>query len=220
MSAERRVTAQDAVLASLRSDILTGVLSPGDQIVQESLAERYGVSRVPLREALKTLETEGQVVYHPHRGYFVAELSVADLLEVYRLRALLEAEAIRAAVPTLTAEDVAALADLVVDIDLAADSDDVIAMTAANRRFHFAIFDAAGMPRLSRLLRQLWEATDAYRALYFQAPENRERVAGEHAAMVAALRARDAEALVALHDRHRDNSVGAVRAVLEAGTSP
>jgi len=211
----RRATAQDAVLAALRSEILTGQLGPGDQIVQELLAERYGVSRVPLREALKTLESEGQVVYHPHRGYFVAELSVADLLEVYRLRALLEAEAIRAAVPTLGDDDVDALADLAHEIDLAADGGDVIAMTAANRRFHFAVFDAAGMPRLSRLLRQLWEATDAYRALYFQASANRARVAGEHAAMVQALRDRDAETLVALHDRHRDNSVDAVRAVLE-----
>ncbi len=72
------------------------------------------------------------------------------------------------------------------------------------------------MPRLSRLLRQLWEATDAYRALYFQAAANRDRVAGEHAAMIRALRQRDAEALVTLHDRHRDHSVAAVRAVLEA----
>lgn len=216
MSVERRVTAQDAVLAALRSDILTGALGPGDQIVQESLAERYGVSRVPLREALKTLESEGQVAYYPHRGYFVAELSVADLLEVYRLRALLEAEAIRAAVPTLGDDDVEALAELVALVDTAAASGDVIAMTAANRRFHFALFDAAGMPRLSRLLRQLWEATDAYRALYFQARANRARVATEHAAMVAALRRRDAEALVRLHDEHRDNSVDAVRAVLEA----
>lgn len=215
MSSERRATAQDAVLAALRSDILTGGLGPGDQVVQELLAERYGVSRVPIREALKTLESEGQVVYHPHRGYFVAELSVADLLEVYRLRALLEAEAIRAAMPTLGVDDVDALAELANEVDLAADGGDVIAMTSANRRFHFALFDAAGMPRLSRLLRQLWEATDAYRALYFQASANRARVASEHAAMVQALRDRDAEGLVALHDRHRDNSVDAVRAVLE-----
>jgi DNA-binding GntR family transcriptional regulator len=215
MTGERYVTAQDAVLAALREDIRVGVLAPGDQIVQESLAERYGVSRVPLREALKTLESEGQVTYYPHRGYFVAELSVADLLEVYRLRALLEAEAIRAAVPTLGDDDVAALADLAHDIDVASARNDLSEVTAANRRFHFAIFDAAGMPRLSRLLRQLWEATDAYRSLYFSEPANRERVAGEHAAMVDALRERDAEAVVVLHDRHRGNSVEVVRALLE-----
>ena len=211
-----RATAQETVLGSLRSDILTGRLGPGDQVVQELLAERYGVSRVPIREALKTLESEGQVVYFPHRGYFVAELSVADLLEVYRLRAILEAEAIRQAVPTLGLDDVEALAELMAEIESAAAQGDVIAMTAANRRFHFALFDAAGLPRLSRILHQLWEATDAYRALYFQGAENRDRVAREHARMLSALRKRDAEALVRLHDEHREHSVGAVSAILAA----
>ena len=215
-----RAPAQVAVLSSLRSDILTGDLAPGDQIVQEALAERYGVSRVPLREALKMLEAEGQVVYHPHRGYFVAELSVADLLEVYRLRALLEAEAIRHAVPSLTDEDVLALSDLRDAIDEAAAAEDVFAMTAANRRFHFAIFDASGMPRLTRLLHQLWDATDAYRALYFQQPINRARVGREHASMLVALRNRDAERLVTLHNEHRDRAVGAVRTILERHSLP
>lgn len=210
----RRVTAQDAVLASLRDDIRAGRLAPGDQVVQEALAERYGVSRVPLREALKTLETEGQVVYHPHRGYFIAELSVADLMEVYRLREILEAEAIRAAVPLLGEDDVDTLAEMALDIDEAAERGDLTEVTARNRRFHFALYDAAGMPRLSRLLRQLWEATEAYRSLYFQEPVNRTRVAKEHAAMVKALRARDAERVVQLHDQHRNSAVAAVRHML------
>ncbi len=213
---QRHVTAQDVALSGLRGDLLTGDLGPGDQILQEALAERYGVSRVPLREALKTLESEGQVAYYPNRGYFVTELSVADLTEVYRLRTLLESEAIRDAVPTLTDADVAALADLLAEVERAAADDDVIAMTAANRRFHFAIFDAAGLPRLTRLLHQLWEATDAYRALYFQSPANRDRVGIEHARMMRALHARDAELLVTLHNEHRDHSVSTVRAILES----
>ena len=220
MIPERRITAQELVLTGLRTDILTGELGPGDQVVQELLAERYGVSRVPLREALKTLESEGQVVYYPHRGYFVAELSVADLMEVYRLRSLLEAEAIRHAVPALNDGDVDDLADLLAEVDAASRAEDVLAMTAANRRFHFPIFDAAGMPRLTRLLHQLWDATDAYRALYFQQSINRSRVGREHARMLAALRARDAELLVRLHDEHRDRSVGTVRAILERPDSP
>ena len=210
----RRVTAQDTVLGALREDIRAGRLAPGDQVVQEALAERYGVSRVPLREALKTLETEGQVVYHPHRGYFIAELSVADLMEVYRLREILEAEAIRAAVPLLGDDDVDTLAEMALDIDEAAERGDLTEVTARNRRFHFALYDAAGMPRLSRLLRQLWEATEAYRSLYFQEPVNRKRVAKEHAAMVKALRARDAERVVQLHDQHRNSAVAAVRRML------
>lgn len=209
-----RPTAQDAVLSRLREDILTGVLGPGDQLVQESLADRYGVSRVPLREALKTLESEGQLVYHPHRGYFVVELSADDLREVYHLRALLEDAALRAAVPTLDDRDLDDIAELADEIEQAASEGDVRAMTEANRRFHFAMYDAAGMPRLSRLLRQLWEATDAYRALYYQGEDNRHRVTDEHARMVQALRAGDTDVVVALHDEHRAHSVTAVEALL------
>lgn len=220
MTAPRRPTAQDAVLAGLRTDILTGGLGPGDQVVQEALAERYGVSRVPVREALKMLEAEGQVVYHPHRGYFIAELSVADLLEVYRLRSLLEAEALRVAVPALTEPDVDAMAGLSADVDRAAAAGDVLAMTAANRRFHFAIFDAAGLPRLTRLLHQLWDATDAYRALYFRQEANRSRVADEHAGIIEALRAGQAQHVIELHEAHRGNSVDTVRAILERQAGP
>jgi len=210
-----RQTAQDAVSGALREDILTGVLAPGDQLVQEALAERYGVSRVPLREALKMLESEGQVVYHPHRGYFVVELSVADLREVYHLRALLEDAALREAVPALDDVDVAEISTLAQDVEAASAEGDVIAMAEANRRFHFAMYDAAGLPRLSRLLRQLWDATDAYRAMYYQAEPNRVRVTDEHSRMLDALVARDTDALVALHDEHRAHSVQAVESMLQ-----
>ena len=107
----RPPTAQEAVLTELRRAIVTGELRPGEQVRQDALAEQFGVSRVPLREALKILEGEGQVTYLPHRGYFVAELDVADLREVYRLRDLLETEAVRAAVPRLTDADVAEISD-------------------------------------------------------------------------------------------------------------
>jgi DNA-binding GntR family transcriptional regulator len=215
----RPVTAQDSALRALRTDILTGQLKPGDQIVQETLAERYGVSRVPLREALKMLESEGQVAYYPHRGYFVAELSVDDLLELYRLRSLLESEAITHAVPAMSDEDVEAVAALLARVDSASDASDVLLLTEANRLFHFAIFEAGHQPRLTRLLHQLWDATEAYRALYFQESANRARVGQEHAAMLAALRRRDTARLIGLHQEHRDHSVAAVSSML-ADPSP
>lgn len=212
--ARGHVTAQDSALRALRTDILTGQLKPGDQIVQETLAERYGVSRVPLREALKMLESEGQVAYYPHRGYFVAELSVDDLLELYRLRSLLESEAITHAVPAMSDEDVEDVATLLSLVDAASSAGDVLLLTEANRRFHFAIFEAGHRPRLTRLLHQLWDATEAYRALYFQEAANRDRVGHEHAAMLAALRVRDTRELIRLHEEHRDHSVEAVSSML------
>lgn len=206
-----KVMAQDVAIAALRDDIRTGRLGAGEKVVQESLAERYGVSRVPLREALATLEAEGLVDYHANRGYFVAELSIPDLLEVYRMRELLEAEAIRLAVPRLSDADIDGIAAILDELDGAAARQDIPTMTDANRRFHFAIFDSAGMPRLSRFLRQLWDATDLYRALYYSHEANRERVGEEHALMLEALRSRDIARLTQIQDLHRTATVESVQ---------
>lgn len=210
MNSEKPPTAQENVLRELRSDIVHGVLAPGSQVVQEALAQRYGVSRVPLREALKILEGEGLVSYHPHRGYFVMELSADDLLEVYRLRSILEAEALRAAVPELTDDDLTRLGELLIEVEAASSQGDLASLTLANRAFHFAIFERSRRPRLVRLLQQLWDATDVYRAIYFRSEANRARIEEEHRLILAALRVRDAEAAVDAHEGHRDHSIRAL----------
>ncbi|MDA3021612.1 MAG: GntR family transcriptional regulator [Actinomycetota bacterium] len=208
------LTTQEEVLALLRVEILTGALNPGQQIVQDALAEKFGVSRVPLREALKILEGEGQVAYHPHRGYFVAELSIGDLHEVYRLRALLECEAVTAAVANITERDLLTIAELAKKVRKATATGEVLAITAANRSFHFAIFELSEMPRLVRLLRQLWDATDVYRSVYFAHATNRDRILLEHDEILNALSARSVALSVRWHDTHRDNSVASVSAVI------
>lgn len=207
-------TAQQAVLAELRSLITVGRLRPGQQVRQDALAEELGVSRVPLREALKILEGEGQVTYAAHRGYFVAELSLTDLLEVYRIRGLLEPEAVREALPRLTDEDVTRVLDAHKDVELASTAGDLAAMTEANRRFHFALMEPCGLPRLVRFVRLLWDATDAYRSLYYNLAEHRSTVVEEHEQAVRAMRDGDADTLVRVLDAHRENAVTALRALL------
>jgi len=209
-----RVTAAATVLAELRRAISTGELAPGQQLVQESLAVRLGVSRVPLREALQVLEGEGQVVHEPHRGYFVVELSLADLVEVYHLRAVLEAEAARTAVPLLTDADVESLQRLVDAVNAASARSDIGAMIGANRAFHLALVDAARMPRLSRLVNSLWDATDVYRSVYYGSAPNRERVDHEHAAIMAAIRSRDVAAVITELDAHREHAVAELAALV------
>ena len=207
MSQATHITAGSVVLAELRRAIATGELTPGQQLVQESLAERFGVSRVPLREALQVLEAEGQVVHEVHRGYFIAELSLPDLIEVYRLRAVLEAEAARVAVPLLTDDDVETLAELAARIEQASDNGQVGPMIEANRAFHFTLIDAAAMPRLSRLVASLWDATDVYRSVYYGSATNRERVDHEHAAIMKAIRARNVTTLITELAAHREHAI-------------
>lgn len=211
----RPPTAQEAVLQEVRRWIATGQLRPGEQIVQDALALELGVSRVPLREALKILEGEGQVSYVAHRGYFVTELSLSDLLEVYRIREILENEAVQLAVPQMTIEDVDRLEEAAADVRRAATAMDVAAMSTSNRRFHFALIGACALPRLVRILQLLWDSTEVYRSVYFTDDANRDRVLDEHDALVEAVKKGDAcRALEILVD-HRQNAINALRPLLE-----
>ena len=211
----RPPTAQEAVLAELRRLITAGRLRPGQQIVQDALAVQFGVSRVPLREALKILEGEGQVTHVAHRGYFVTELSLSDLIEVYRIREILEAEAVSVAVPRMTAEDIHRLEAAERDVRAAVEIADVVAMTSANRRLHFTILDACALPRLVWLIRLLWDATEVYRSVYYNEAHNREMVDSEHQALVAAVRAGDAATALVVLTEHREHAIAALRPLLE-----
>lgn len=211
----RPPTTQEAVLVELRRMIASGEMRPGQQLVQDALASRLGVSRVPLREALKTLESEGLVTYRPHRGYEVAELSLADLLEVYRIRELLEEEAVRRALPLMTGEDVARLEEAEHDIRRAAAVADVFGMAKANRRFHFSLIGACGLPRLVRIIGVLWDTTEVYRSVYFTDRVNRDRVNDEHRALVDAVRAGEPDEALAVLEAHRTHAIAALRPVLD-----
>lgn len=210
----RPQTAQAAVLAELRSWILNGTLPPGTALRQEELSSQLGVSRVPVREALRMLEAEGHVSYEPHRGYRVVELHIEDLEEIYHLRALIEDDLIRRAVRTWTEQDIARIGAAYADLArIEADPDpDPIRLAAANRRFHAAVLSPT--PRAERILATLWDASEAHRARWFAASENIERGALEHAAAMAAVRRRDAPALIRILSEHRAGAIAALRPLL------
>jgi len=208
------LTAQEVVLQELRSALASGVLMPGQQLVQEDLAAELGVSRVPIRESLKILEGEGHVTYHPNRGYFVTELSATDLSELYRIREILEAEALTRAVARLSDTDLREIGEILGDVNAAAASGDIDALTQANRAFHLSIIELSGMNRLNRLIRQLWDASDIYRTVYFREESNRERIFAEHQEIFAALKARDAQALIKAQNHHREQAVEVLNTVI------
>ncbi|HEX2070035.1 MAG TPA: GntR family transcriptional regulator [Thermoleophilaceae bacterium] len=222
----RRVTAfvrppstQEAVLAELRRRIGAGELRPGEPIRAEQVGAELGVSRVPVREALRILEGEGQVVYEPHRGSFVADLSLDDLRELYRMRELLEEEAVRAALP-LDDATLERLSDHVADADGASARGDLAAYAEANRSFHLELYAASGRPLLARTIRQLWDASDAYRALYANRGAHRATAAEHHRAILAALAAGDADATVVAQNRHREHALAALAQILAEPAAP
>jgi DNA-binding GntR family transcriptional regulator len=198
----------------LRRAIVAGDLKPGQRVNQEDFAARIGVSVAPVREALRVLEQEGQVTYLPRRGYFVTELHMSDLEEIYALRKLLEARAARHALPTLDDDALERIKLAAAECRKAANHADVAAELAANRRFHFAILDAPDQPHVMRHIRLLWDSTEAYRALYYNSPAERKRSNKAHDRIIAAVEARDADALVAELDSHRDRALDVLRRVL------
>jgi len=200
-------TAAQHALGELRRSIVAGDLRPGQRVGQEEIAERLGVSLAPVREALAALEQEGQLTYKPRRGYFVTELRLDDLHEIYELRTLLEDRAARRAAP-LHDEDALERIELAArEVVEAAEAGDVAAELAANRRFHFALLEAPGQTHALRLIRLLWDSTETYRALYYNSPTARVEAVRAHQRIVAALRAGDGNRLVAELDAHRQRAL-------------
>ena len=209
-SLERVTTVQHATLRWLRDQIASGRYEPLEQLRQENVARDFGVSVPPVREALKTLEAEGQVVYYPRRGYFVAKLSAAELVETYTIRDLLETEATKRAVGALDDDDIARMKSAIREMERAHRSDDLAVMTASNRRFHFTVFDAAGMPRMAEMIRVLWDSTDRYRSVYYATSAHRRRVNAEHRAIMTAIANGDAESAATLLREHRTHALEAL----------
>lgn len=208
-------TAQHA-LDALRRAIVAGRYQPGQRIGQEEIAEELGVSLAPVREALRALEQEGQVVYRPRRGYFSTELRVADLTEIYALRALLEERAVRHALPILDEAAIARIALAAEDCADAAARGDVAAELEANRRFHFGMLASPDQTHAMRLIRLLWDSTEAYRAMYYNSPAERAHTVAAHAAILDAVRRRAVDEVVAGLHEHRERALRMLTAILPA----
>ncbi|HUQ17284.1 MAG TPA: GntR family transcriptional regulator [Candidatus Saccharimonadales bacterium] len=188
------LTAQDLVLTSVREAILTAALPPGSRLRQEKLAEMFGTSRIPVREALRALEYEGLVSSIPYRGFTVTELDADDIEEVYDLRILLESHAIRLAVPLMTDDDLAALEGLYTEMVAAPTADGQL---AAREQFYIRLYSMTGRPRLVGLISRLRQ--EVARSLRWptlqHAPSHHER-------FFEAIRAGDADSAAALLASH------------------
>jgi DNA-binding GntR family transcriptional regulator len=202
-------TAEETAAAELREAIVRGDLPPGAAIRQDATARELGVSVIPVREALKTLASEGLIVYRPQRGYTVAQLHPESLGGIYRVRELLEGEAERTAVGRVTGRTLEHMLSALRAHAEAARSGDVVEMIAANGEFHFALFDLCDNPLLLRYVRQTWDTLDPHRALAFRRSsasgwaQHGEEMRAEHQAIVDALASGAVERAAQLLRAHR-----------------
>lgn len=208
----RPKTAQQAVFEALRHEITTGARPPGSVIVQDAVAEKFNISRIPIREALKRLEAEEYVSYAPHMGYRVTKLSLDELAEIFRLRDILEEELIRDAMPLVTDDIVEQMQTAMAEMDAAVADGDLVALGIANRNFHVLAFTRSTMERTKRIVTQLWNTADAYRPLYADLMDM-SKVNQEHELIVDAMARRDVDQVVSLNYEHRKRSIDHLRQV-------
>jgi DNA-binding GntR family transcriptional regulator len=132
----------------IRHEILSGALAPGERLIEEQLTQRFGTSRAPLREALRSLGQQGLVEHLPRRGVRVTELSRGDVDELFGLRDVLERYAVETALPPSGAHDLSGLAEALEGMAAAVEADDPLSENEAHRRFHVALVSLAGHRQL------------------------------------------------------------------------
>lgn len=191
VSPEVLVSTSEAVTRTLRDAILQGKFGPGDRLHQGDLAAQLGVSRQPVREALRRLQSEGFVVQSRQRGMVVREFSESDIRENYRLRQLLEAEAAYLAAESIESSELRDLKDSNRAMAEALSTRDIDRFLDLNAQFHRIVRRASRMPTLVRLIDQLWVGRTVFTPLFV--PGRASRSIEEHAALVAVLEERDPE---------------------------
>jgi DNA-binding GntR family transcriptional regulator len=195
---ERRTVAAEAA-EILRQRILSGEIRAGQPIRQEQIAQEMGVSRIPLREALKQLEAEGFVTIAPHKGAVVSTLSAEEAEELFALRLQLEDWLLRDAIPRMREADFAHL-DAIIDESRAPDN--LARWGELNWQFHEALYRPAGRPLSLRFLKRIHDNLDRYLRLQIAVTRDWDRAYRDHQDLVALSREGNVEAALALLKDH------------------
>ncbi len=201
---------RDVVFNTLRQAILRGELKPGERLMEIQLANKLGVSRTPIREAIRKLELEGLVLMIPRRGAEVAEITEKSLRDVLEVRGALEELAVKLACQKITDEQIQELRVAEKEFEQALSSGDVTVYAEADVRFHDVIYRATDNQRLIQLLFNLREQMYRYRVEYLKREESHGTLLVEHKKIIETITNRDMEAAVDAVCQHIDNQVSAV----------
>lgn len=203
-------TARALAAEFVRNKIYRRELLPGQKIVQEAVSQELGTSRIPVREALRLLEGEGLVAYRAHHGYTVTVLDPKDVRQLYAVRDLFETHALRRAVAAIGPQALAERLEKTLPEHDPDQEEDLGAVLEDNRTFHFAMFEASGSDRLVRLIRRLWDGSNAFRALTYSEPTRQADAENEHRLIVEALQEGDVTRAIEILRTHRQRTVDLV----------
>lgn len=202
MTIDEYLPLRDVVFNTLRRAILKGELEPGERLMEIALANRLGVSRTPIREAIRKLELEGLVVMIPRKGAEVARITEKDLRDVLEVRTSLEKLAIELACDRVTDEDIRDLRETCQAFADSLDNEDLTEIAEKDVAFHDVIFRATKNARLIQILNNLREQMYRYRLEYLKDKESHPRLVEEHQKILDAIVKKDKERAVCLIQEH------------------
>jgi len=206
---EKPTLSADAVTDTLRDLILAGSLGIGVPLKQEVLAKRFGVSRIPVREALKRLEAEGLVDHTPHQGSVVAAQSIPQLLEALDIRVGLEARALKLAIPNMKAADFKAAREIINRYD---GSESPREWSELNLEFHLALYRPCGRRKLLRMIEDLVRGMGIHLRALQSYKVGRKVPQEEHRLILRACQDKDVALAVRLLERHIEQTQAVLRA--------
>lgn len=214
------MSATDQAIAAIRGMILDGELAPGQQIRQEEVSSRLGLSRNPIREALCSLTGEGLIEYKQSRGFFIAKLDWEKVEQIYLLRKIQERLLIKS-IPkgALTKQAIADLHEANSLVAEAIAKGTLRDMVRANRAFHMAIFRLSPLHVVLDELQRLWNRVEYYHASYFANAKGRSATLSEHDEILDAIASRNLTRLATLLDEHRADATESLRRSLQAPTT-
>ncbi|MGI6097487.1 MAG: GntR family transcriptional regulator [Dethiobacteria bacterium] len=208
-------TIAEVIADKIRQKIIDGELTPNERLSQERLSREFGVSRMPVRDALYSLEKEGLVTVSRRYGAKVCKLKLEDLQEIYSIRVPLEEMATREGVKRLTKKELKALTEAEEKAAEAIDIHDIDKFLLYDRQFHFIVYEASKMLRLIEFVSNLWNATEHYRRMYCT-KIGRLAVAKEnHSQYLKACRKRDVERAAELTREHILETMNEISKVLQ-----
>lgn len=201
---------REVVFKTLRQAILKGEMKPGERLMEVSLAKKLGVSRTPVREAIRKLELEGLVLMIPRRGAEVAGITEKSLKDVLEVRKVLEELAIVLACKRMTKEQIRMLEVAANSFKIAVGKAEPVEIAGSDEAFHDIIFNGTGNEKLVLLLNNLREQMYRYRLEYVKNPRQRKPLMEEHDKILSAIKNRDEIAARSIMDIHIDNQETAV----------
>lgn len=184
---------RDIVFDAIKDAILNGRLKPGERLMEVQLAEEMGVSRTPVREAIRKLELEGLVVMVPRKGAYVSGLTLKDVAEVFEIRSSLEGLAAALAAERITEEEIKSLDKILSDITKASEKGDTETVIKKDMEFHQVLFSASRNERLVQIINNLKEQIDRFRIQSFSNPVRVKSVLSEHKGIIDAIKQGDTE---------------------------